>query len=49
VLCERFGVPQQHVDNFYWMPTDPPFRTKRPPENRVRLIQGRQKEAEAGY
>ncbi|THK34712.1 adenylate kinase [Ensifer sp. MPMI2T] len=44
-LSERFGVPQLDVDDFYWMPTDPPFSTKRPPEDRVRLIQDRQREA----
>jgi hypothetical protein len=26
VLSERFGVPQLDVDDFYWMPTDPPLR-----------------------
>jgi adenylate kinase family enzyme len=31
----------QHVDvdDFYWMPTSPPFTTKRPPAERVSLIQ----------
>ncbi|MBK1622379.1 adenylate kinase [Afifella marina] len=42
LLAERFGVPHLDVDDFYWMPTDPPFSTKRPPEDRVRLIQERQ-------
>ncbi len=29
-----------HVDcdDFYWFPTNPPFTTKRPPDDRVRLI-----------
>lgn len=39
VRSERFDVPQLNVDDFYWMPTDLPFSTKRPPEERVRLIQ----------
>lgn len=42
LLAERFGVPHLDVDDFYWMPTDPPFSTKRPAEDRVRLIQERQ-------
>ena len=45
-LAKRFAVPQIDVDDFYWMPTDPPFTTKRPPEDRVRLIENRQYEAE---
>lgn len=43
-LAKRFAVPQIDVDDFYWMPTDPPFTTKRPPEDRVRLIEDRQHE-----
>lgn len=42
LLSMRFGVAQIDVDDCYWMPTDPPFTTKRPPEERVRLIQDRQ-------
>lgn len=37
-LAEHLGLPQLDVDAFYWMPTNPPFTTKRPPEDRVRLI-----------
>jgi adenylate kinase family enzyme len=37
-LARRLAVPHLDVDDFYWMPTDPPFTTKRPPEERVRLI-----------
>ncbi len=34
------GLRVRHVDcdDFYWMPTDPPFTAKRPPADRVRLI-----------
>ncbi|MBP2542232.1 ATP-binding protein [Agrobacterium tumefaciens] len=46
VLSRRFGVPQLDVDDFYWMPTDPPYSIKRPPEERVRLIKVRQSETE---
>ncbi|HEY8605297.1 hypothetical protein [Tsuneonella suprasediminis] len=42
LLSERFGVQHIDVDDYYWMPTDPPFSTKRAPSQRVRLIQDRQ-------
>lgn len=42
MLSEQFAVPLLDVDDFYWMPTDPPFTTKRPPEDRVRLIKEQQ-------
>lgn len=45
LLSGQFGVPLLDVDDFYWMPTDPPFTTKRPPEDRVRLIGDRQARA----
>lgn len=41
-LSKHFNIPQIDVDDYYWMPTNPPFSTKRPPEERVRLIQDRQ-------
>ncbi|NWJ25873.1 adenylate kinase [Rhizobium sp. RM] len=41
-LSQRFSVPQLDVDDFYWMPTDPPFTTKRPPQDRVRQMQEQQ-------
>ncbi len=47
-LSERFGVPCWDVGDFYWMPTDPPFRVKRPPEDRVHMIRSRQAES-AGW
>ncbi|WP_293862581.1 adenylate kinase [uncultured Alsobacter sp.] len=37
-LAERLAVPHLDVDDYFWMPTDPPFTTKRRPEDRVRLI-----------
>jgi len=45
-LASRFSVPQIDIDDFYWMPTDPPYRVKRPPEDRVRMIADRQQETE---
>ncbi|SFB41345.1 Adenylate kinase [Pseudomonas simiae] len=38
-LATRLGLRQVDVDDFYWMPTDPPFTTKRPPSERVSLMQ----------
>ncbi|WP_233270522.1 ATP-binding protein [Chachezhania sediminis] len=46
VLAERLDVQQIDVDNFYWMPTDPPFSVKRDPEDRVLLISERQRRSE---
>lgn len=47
-LSAQMGIPLLDVDDFYWMPTDPPFTTKRPPDDRVRLIQQRQSQT-AGW
>ena len=38
-LAAHLGVHQVDVDDFYWMPTDPPFTTKRPPNDRMSLMQ----------
>ena len=38
-LAMRLDVRQVDVDDYYWMPTDPPFTTKRPPADRVSLMQ----------
>lgn len=47
-LSARLGVPQIDVDDAYWLPTDPPFTTKRPPAERVALIRQRQAQS-AGW
>ena len=41
-LADQLAVQHLDVDDFYWMPTNPPFTTKRPPEERVSLIRERQ-------
>ena len=46
-LADRLTVQQLDVDDFYWLPTDPPFATKREPEERVRLI--RQRQGQSGW
>ena len=38
-LASQLGMPHVDVDDFYWMPTNPPFTTKRPASERVPLIQ----------
>jgi adenylate kinase family enzyme len=38
-LARALAVPAFDVDDYYWMPTDPPFRIKRPVEDRIRRLQ----------
>lgn len=38
-ISTRLGIGQVDVDDYYWMPTNPPFTTKRPPGDRVALMQ----------
>ena len=38
-VANLLGVRQVDVDDYFWMPTNPPFTTKRPPNERVSLIQ----------
>jgi adenylate kinase family enzyme len=37
-LANRLGCPHFDADDYYWVRTEPPFRTKRPPEERVALL-----------
>ncbi|MCK0531584.1 P-loop NTPase family protein [Sphingobium agri] len=37
-VARRLDLLHLDVDDFYWEPTNPPFTTKREPEERVRLI-----------
>jgi adenylate kinase family enzyme len=37
-LSEAFGQIHVDCDDYYWMPTDPPYTTKRPAAERVPLI-----------
>lgn len=41
-LAERLSVPLLDTDDFYWLPTDPPFTQKRPVEERLALIAAEQ-------
>ena len=38
-LSTHLGVRHVDVDDYYWMPTNPPFTTKRPPADRVSMMQ----------
>ena len=38
-LATSLGVQHADVDDSFWMPTNPPFTTKRPVDERVPLIQ----------
>jgi adenylate kinase family enzyme len=37
-LATEFSIPHHDTDDFYWAPTDPPFRLKRPIPDRLRLM-----------
>jgi adenylate kinase family enzyme len=38
-VAASLAVAHVDCDDFYWFPTNPPFTTKRPPADRVRLIE----------
>ncbi len=38
-LAETFGCPHHDTDDFYWLPTEPPYREERDPAERLRLIE----------
>jgi adenylate kinase family enzyme len=38
-LARCLHVPQFDTDAYFWLPTDPPFTTKRPEGERVRLLE----------
>jgi adenylate kinase family enzyme len=37
-IATRYGHRHLDTDDFYWMPTNPPFRVTRPPEERLALL-----------
>lgn len=37
-LAQKHQWPHFDSDEYYWLPTDPPFTDKRPPEERVQLL-----------
>lgn len=38
-LSSRWSVPHADADDYFWHPTTPPFRRKRPPEQRIALME----------
>jgi adenylate kinase family enzyme len=40
-LARRLGVAHADSDSFYWLPTDPPYTTPRPAEDRHSLLERR--------
>lgn len=37
-LASSLGLPHLDADNFYWLPTSPPFKQKRDPKYRFNLL-----------
>ena len=37
-ICDELGYAMMDTDDYFWMPTDPPFTTKRSVEERIQLI-----------
>ena len=38
-LAATLGCPHHDTDDFYWLPTDPPYREERDPAERLRLLE----------
>jgi len=38
-VADAWAVPHADADDYFWSPTDPPYTTKRPPSDRVMLMQ----------
>ncbi len=38
-LANEWSVPHADIDDFYWIPTSPPYRDKRPVEERLALME----------
>lgn len=37
-LAAALGIPHHDTDDYFWLPTEPPYRDKRPEEDRLRLM-----------
>lgn len=40
-VADRLSVPHVDTDGVFWLPTDPPFTTRRPVEERLALLRAR--------
>ncbi|WP_114854280.1 AAA family ATPase [Brachybacterium sp. YJGR34] len=38
-LADRWSVPHADADDYFWLPSDPPFREKRPAQRRLDLME----------
>lgn len=38
-LAAASGLPHHDTDDYFWLPTEPPYKEKRPIEDRIRLMQ----------
>ncbi|MEM9030745.1 MAG: hypothetical protein AAGC70_20475 [Pseudomonadota bacterium] len=38
-VAHALAIPHHDTDDYFWQPTHPPFRTKRPAEDRIRLME----------
>ena len=38
-LADRWSVPHADTDDYFWVPTDPPYTIKRPEAERLRLME----------
>jgi adenylate kinase family enzyme len=47
-LAERYRLPFFDADDFYWLPTDPPYRVKRDRLERLSMLGDALRKAEAG-
>jgi len=48
-LAKRLGAAQLDTDDFYWLPTDPPFRERRAPAERVEMLERAFAAADQGW
>ena len=37
-LCDKLGFYHMDTDNYFWLPTDPPYQTRRPIDERLQLM-----------
>ena len=45
--AQHFGVPHFDSDDYFWLPTDPPFHETRPRELRLALLEPRLRETDS--
>ena len=48
-LAGRLGLVHLDTDEFYWLPSDPPFSTKRPLDDRLAMLEAALEAASGGW